>query len=69
MKQTRRQSAIEALAGTGSGLVVNAAIVYVVVRWVEATPELQTLIITSLCTVSSLARGYGLRRWFNKRRT
>jgi hypothetical protein len=66
MTQTRKQSAVETVAGVAIGFVVSvsaSAVVYPLFG--HAFTLGQNIAITIIFTVLSVARGYVVRRWFN----
>jgi Na+/phosphate symporter len=67
MTQTRKQSAIETVAGVAIGFVVSlAAAVIVFPLFGHAFTLGQNVGITIIFTVLSIARGYAVRRLFNR---
>lgn len=65
--QTRRQSIIEVTTNTAVGMAGSWAIAVVVMTAVQDR-ILAATITTVACTVWSLARGYAIRRHFNRHR-
>jgi hypothetical protein len=66
MKQTKMVSLIEAIVNTAIGFVIAFALWPAVAYLVGYDYSTGTnLLITSIFTVSSLIRGYAIRRWFN----
>lgn len=66
MSQSRRQSMIETIAGVAIGFVVSvlaSMVVYPIFG--HAFTLSQNIGITIIFTVLSIARGYGVRRFFN----
>lgn len=63
--QTRRQSIIEVATNTTVGMLGSFLIALAVMSMVEDRP-LAAGITTLACTVWSLARGYVIRRHFNR---
>lgn len=62
--QSRRRSLAETCTGTVLGLILN----WFIVLWCLKTfhdPYWQTSVSTLLCTLNSLVRGYGNRRFYN----
>ena len=67
MTQTRKQSAVETLAGVAIGFVVSlVASVLVFPLFGHAFTLGQNVGITIIFTVLSIARGYAVRRLFNR---
>lgn len=67
MTQTRKQSAIETVAGVAIGFVVSvsaSAVVYPLFG--HAFTLGQNVGITVIFTILSIARGYAVRRLFNR---
>lgn len=69
MSQTRRHSLEETVVNTGAGLGVSLVLnAYVTPLIVGAPVALhQNLVLTGVFTVASLARGYLLRRLYNRK--
>lgn len=68
MTQTKQKSFIEAVTNTAIGFVISLAATFVVLPLVGVQSSgAQNLLITLCFTVISIARGYLVRRWFNKR--
>ena len=66
MMQTRRQSLIETVVGVAIGFVLSmAASVVVYPLFGHSFTLAQNAGITVIFTVLSIARGYGVRRFFN----
>lgn len=66
MSQTRRQSLIETVAGTAAGFVFSILLSIVVYPMFGHSFTLaQNAGITVIFTIASIARGYGVRRFFN----
>lgn len=66
MMQTRRQSLIETVAGVAIGFLLSIAASFVVYPLFGHSFTLsQNIGITIIFTVLSIARGYGVRRFFN----
>jgi hypothetical protein len=66
MKQSRRMSMIETIAGVAIGFVVSVAASFVVYPWFgHAFTLAQNVGITIIFTVLSIVRGYAVRRAFN----
>lgn len=64
--QTRRQSLIETVAGVAIGFVLSIAASFIVYPLFGHSFTLsQNIGITVIFTVLSIARGYGVRRFFN----
>lgn len=64
--QTRRQSLIETVAGVAIGFLLSIAASFVVYPLFGHSFTLsQNIGITIIFTVLSIARGYGVRRFFN----
>ena len=67
MSQSRRHSMIEAIAGTAIGFIVSVLASYVVYpAFGHAFTLAQNISITAIFTVLSIARGYVVRRLFNR---
>jgi len=67
MTQTRRQSAIETVAGVTIGFVVSlVASVLVFPLFGHSFTLGQNIAITVIFTLLSIARGYAVRRLFNR---
>lgn len=68
MTQTRLSSLVEAVFNVAVGFVVSVLITAVVLpAYGHAVTWGDNLQITAIFTVSSIARSYVLRRWFNSR--
>lgn len=66
MMQSKRQSLIETVAGVAIGFVVSMLLSLVVYPLHGHNFSLaQNASITVIFTLASLARGYGVRRFFN----
>lgn len=66
MMQSKRQSLIETVVGVAVGFVVSMLLTMVVFPLHGHTFSLaQNASITVIFTLASLARGYGVRRFFN----
>lgn len=64
--QTRRQSLIETVAGVAIGFLLSIAASFVVYPLFGHSFTLsQNIGITIIFTMLSIARGYGVRRFFN----
>lgn len=68
MNQTRKESLIESLINTVIGFLITLGLAPIIYPWFghEFTFS-QNLGITAIFTVTSIIRGYGVRRWFNSR--
>ena len=67
MTQTRKQSAIETVAGVAIGFVVSlVASVKVFPLFGHSFTLEENIAITIIFTVLSVARGYAVRRLFNR---
>lgn len=67
MKQSKKMSLIEQVTSTAIGLLVSLGAQYVVFPWFGIYATLgDHLGITACFTVVSVARGYVVRRLFNK---
>ena len=67
MTQTRKQSAIETVAGVAIGFVVSlVASMLVFPLFGHAFTLGQNIAITVIFTLLSIARGYAVRRLFNR---
>jgi hypothetical protein len=64
--QSRRQSIIEVVTNTFAGTVGSWLISYVAMTLIESRAIAATVTVIG-CTVWSLARGYGIRRAFNRK--
>lgn len=64
--QSKRQSLIEVMTGTGLGFLGSLLIVWLCMKLIS-NQELAALSSTILCTVWSIARNYALRRYFNRK--
>lgn len=70
LMQTRKQSAIEAVANVAIGYTVAVLAQVVVFPAVGVSASIgQNLAIGAAFTAISLARSYCVRRWFNRRAT
>lgn len=68
MTQTRLSSLIEALANVLVGFAISVAVTAVVLpAYGHAVSLAENIEITAIFTVTSIARSYALRRWFNAR--
>lgn len=68
MSQTRTASLIEAVINVAIGFVVSLALTALVLpAYGHAVTWSQNLQITGIFTISSIARSYVLRRYFNAR--
>ena len=68
--QTKKQSVIESLTNTAIGFGVSFASTFLILPLVGVKTRAGTnLIITLYFTIISIARGYVIRRWFNKKKT
>jgi hypothetical protein len=65
MTQSRKQSAIEVFTGTFIGMIGSWLISYAVLGLLDDRGAIAT-VTTALCTVWSIARGYWIRRRFNR---
>lgn len=66
MSQTRRHSALEAVANTAAGFVISMGVGEIAFPLCGVDVSLhQNFALTCIFTVSSLARSYALRRAFN----
>lgn len=66
MSQSRRQSLAETCTNTGVGMVGSFLITFVCITVI--TDKLVCSVVTVLaCTVWSVARGYAIRRYYNRR--
>lgn len=64
--QSKRQSLIETVAGVAVGFVVSMLLTMVVFPLHGHTFSMaQNVSITVIFTLASVARGYGVRRFFN----
>ena len=64
--QSKKGTIIEILTNTGIGLVGSWLITYSVMH-LKLNPAVAATIVCGLCTVWSIVRGYGIRRFFNTR--
>ena len=74
MRQSRIESAVEAVLNVGSGFVLAMLLWQLVIAplWGYEVTILDNLGLTTIFTVVSILRGYAWRRWFEgriKRRT
>lgn len=65
--QSKRHSALETLTSTSIGFVGSWLIMFAVLRWLPMENATTSTVVTLLCTVWSLVRGYCLRRFFARR--
>jgi hypothetical protein len=64
--QSKKMSGIEIITGTTIGFIVSLALVNIVLPWYGFDVKVgQSVTITLIFTVASIARGYGVRRLFN----
>lgn len=63
--QTHKESIIEAIANTGSGVVIS----WLLTMWMFRTDAAQSLNIVMVYTAVSVARSYFWRRIFNKKQS
>lgn len=66
-RQSKRQTWVEVLHGTALGFVGSYAITFAVLRLCPGSVELKSAITVAGCTVWSLVRGYGVRRYHNRK--
>ena len=67
MKQTKKQSLIESLTNTAVGFVISLAATFIIFPLVGYDSTFyKNVIVTLFFTVVSIARGYVIRRLFNK---
>jgi hypothetical protein len=66
MSQSRTQSLIEVITGTGIGMVGSWLISFASYSLVDSLP-MATTAATAGCTVWSLGRSYAVRRYFEAR--
>lgn len=64
--QSRRQSLLETCSNTGIGVIGSWFITMGCLHWIPDKVAAATA-ATLLCTVWSVVRGYGVRRYFNAR--
>ena len=65
--QKRRTSFLEAITNTAAGFIISLLIQLIIYPAMDIPVRLeQNLIITSVFTVASIARGYVIRRLFLK---
>ena len=65
--QTKQQSIIESVSGTVIGLVFSFIIQLIVYPILDIPVSVnQSLLLTSIFTIASVARSYFVRRLFNK---
>lgn len=66
--QTKKQSLKESLTNTAIGFIISYISTFLIFPLVgfESNPG-KNLIITIYFTIISIARGYVIRRWFNKK--
>lgn len=65
--QSKRQSLIETVTSTFTGLVGSWCITFGVMTYLPGSVGARTTVAVALCTVWSLVRGYAVRRYFNQR--
>jgi membrane protein implicated in regulation of membrane protease activity len=68
--QSKKHSLRESLTNTFIGLVINYFALFGI-NWllsIQSSPGKNTLVVL-LFTIISIARGYIIRRWFNRRST
>lgn len=67
--QTKKQSLAEAITNTAVGFAISLASIFIIlpVFGIESTPA-KNVGITAYFTVISIARGYVLRRVFNRKK-
>lgn len=64
--QSRKHSAVEVATSTSIGFIGSWMIMWIVLKcWPHWPTSVQTTVITGLCTVWSIVRGYFVRRYFN----
>lgn len=66
MAQSKRQSLIEISTGITTGIVGSFVITLLCMHYIEDR-TVCSVVTVSACTVWSFVRGYGLRRYFNRR--
>lgn len=66
-RQSRWQSWKEISFSTGLGFIGSFFITLTTLKFSPYSAEVNSWIITILCTVWSLGRGYAVRRWNNRR--
>lgn len=64
--QSKKDTVIEILTNTGIGIVGSWLITYSVLHS-SLNPALAATVICVLCTIWSIVRGYGVRRFFNNK--
>ena len=64
--QSKKGTIIEILWNTGIGLVGSWLITFTVMHF-KLSPVVAATLICMLCTIWSIVRGYGVRRYFNKK--
>ena len=64
--QSRKGTIIEIAVNTGIGLVESWLITYIVLHY-KLNPAITATITCVLCTIWSIVRSYGVRRYFNKK--
>lgn len=62
--QSRKGTIIEIATNTGIGLVGSWLITYIVLHY-KLNPATTATITCVLCTIWSIVRNYGIRRYFN----
>jgi predicted membrane protein len=67
MKQTKKQSLLESATNTAVGFVISLIATFIIFPLVGFESSFsKNLIVTAFFTIVSLARGYFIRRFFNK---
>lgn len=65
--QSKKLSIIEAITGTATGFIVSLLIQMIIYPALDIPVRFdQNILITTIFTIASIARGYILRRIFNK---
>jgi predicted membrane protein len=68
MKQTKKQSLLESATNTAVGFVISLIATFIIFPLVGFESSFsKNLIVTAFFTVVSLATGYFIRRFFNKK--
>lgn len=66
MSQSKKQSMIEVITNTSTGMLGSFAITFLLLHFL--TDKFTIAVVTTMaCTAWSLLRGYGLRRYFNSK--
>ena len=66
MSQSKRQSMIEVTTNIATGMLGSLLITLLVMHCIDDR-TICSIVTVSACTVWSFVRGYGLRRYYNRR--